>query len=363
MKKITVILILIIIFIPTCYGFEQREIFEKFDFSNIERSTPKSADTYMQGIEYEDSLNFTDSLQKIISSAFNDGVGALRNVIMSSVRVFIVAALCSLGRGVYSGEKFDVLTIGGCAAILACSLGDVSSLGKIAHDTLTSINVYSKALLPVLTSASVAAGAVTAASFRHTAILFLSDVVITCIAKWMMPVCSVYIAIMSANAICGNDALSRMGACIKDMLTWTLRLVMTVYLTVLGLSGVISGSVDAVTVKTVKLTVSSAIPVVGGILADASDTILAGAIIAKNSIGVFGMLTILASALLPLIKLGFMYLGYRLVAALSNVCVKGSILDLIDSLGSAFGMMLGMTCCSTALMLISIFTAVAVGGT
>ncbi len=363
MKKIVVFLILISVFIPICNGFEQSEILDRFDFSNIERNTPKSADIYMQGIEYEDSLNFTDSLEKIFSSAFNDGVGAMRNVIMSIVRVFIVAALCSLGRGVYSSEKFDVLTIGGSAAILACSLGDISSLGKVAHDTLTSINVYSKALLPVLTSASVAAGSVTAASFRHTAILFLSDVVITCIAKWMMPILSVYIAIMSANSICGNDALSRIGASVKDMLTWTLKLIMTVYITILGLSGVISGSVDAVTAKTVKLTVSSAIPVVGGILADASETILAGALIAKNSIGVFGMLTILASALLPLIKLGFMYLGYRLVAALSNVCVKGSILGLIDALGSAFGMMLAMTGCSTALMLISIFTAVAVGGT
>ncbi len=366
MKKIFIIFTIILLLVPTAHcvdiNSENTTVFDSFDLSEMERSTPKDARKYMDKIEYDNALDFGDSLSKIFSNIVNDGLDIFKITILSIVRVFIVAALCSLGRGIYDSGKFDVLTIGGAAAILACSIGDISSLGKVAYDTLTSLNVYSKALLPVLTTASVATGAVTAASFRHVAVVFLTDVVITCILAWMMPICSAYIAVMSANTICGNDALLRIGDFIKNTLNWSIRLLLTIYVTILGLSGVISGSVDAITAKTVKLTVSSAIPVVGGILADVSETILAGAVIAKNTIGVFGMLTILATVLLPVIKLGLMYLGYKLVAALSSVCVKGSILNLIDALGTSFGMMLAMTGSATALILISIFTAVAGGG-
>ena len=42
-------------------------------------------------------------------------------------------------------------------------------------------------------------------------------------------------------------------------------------------SGAIAGSADAAAVKAAKMTISRAIPVVGGILSDAAETVLAGA--------------------------------------------------------------------------------------
>ena len=56
----------------------------------------------------------------------------------------------------------------------------------------------------------------------------------------------------------------------------------------------------------------------GGIIADASETVLAGAGMLKNTIGVFGMLAILAACAYPFLQLGVQYLLYKLTAYLAS---------------------------------------------
>ena len=58
---------------------------------------------------------------------------------------------------------------------------------------------------------------------------------------------------------------------------YSTHLLLLAFVGYLTASGAIAGSVDAAAVKTAKLAISRAIPVVGGILADASETVLAGA--------------------------------------------------------------------------------------
>ncbi len=57
----------------------------------------------------------------------------------------------------------------------------------------------------------------------------------------------------------------------------------------LTLSGAVSTSADALTVQATRSAVG-AMPVVGRILSDAAGSVLAGAGVVKNAIGVFGLL-------------------------------------------------------------------------
>ena len=57
--------------------------------------------------------------------------------------------------------------------------------------------------------------------------------------------------------------------------------------------------------KAAKFAISGAIPVVGGILSDAAETVLASAGILKGTVGVFGMVTILGICLIPLLQISF----------------------------------------------------------
>ena len=108
-----------------------------------------------------------------------------------------------------------------------------------------------------------------------------------------------------------------------------------------------SGSVDRVALKTAKFAVSGAVPVVGGVISDATETVLSGAALLRGSVGVFGMLCVTAICLLPFLRVGASYLCYKAGAAVLSPLCAGGLRQLLGSVGTGFGLLLGMlsTCC------------------
>ena len=79
----------------------------------------------------------------------------------------------------------------------------------------------------------------------------------------------------------------------------------------------------------------------------------------KGTIGVFGMLSVLAICAHPFLQLGTQYLLYKLAAFLAAVAAPPTLCKLIDGLGTIFGLVLGMTGACGLLLLISILSFVA----
>ena len=109
-----------------------------------------------------------------------------------------------------------------------------------------------------------------------------------------------------------------------------------------------------------KAVLSGTVPVVGGIISQASGSVLAGAGLLKNSLGVLGLLAVLATCLTPFLRMAVQYLLYKVTAFLAATAGNGTLVELIDALGSAFGLVLGMVGSCALLLLISITSSVSV---
>ena len=103
-----------------------------------------------------------------------------------------------------------------------------------------------------------------------------------------------------------------------------------------------------------KAAISAAVPVVGGVISDAAETVLAGAGLVKNTIGIFGVLAVLSACAIPFLHLAIQYLLYKLTAFLSAAMGVPWLSKLIDGLGGAFGLVLGMTGACAVLLLVSV---------
>ena len=141
----------------------------------------------------------------------------------------------------------------------------------------------------------------------------------------------------------------------QSLLTWVLTL-FTLYL---SLSGVISGTADRAAVKLTRFAISGMVPVVGGILSDATESVLAGAGLLRSAVGTFGTLAVLAFCLMPFLKLGIQYLLYKLAAVLASVLTDSPVAKLVGEIGGAFGLMLGMVGASALVTLISVIMTIA----
>ncbi len=74
----------------------------------------------------------------------------------------------------------------------------------------------------------------------------------------------------------------------------------------------------------------------------------------------FGLLAVLAICLTPFVTMAVQYLLYKLAAFLAGTVTEEPLAELIDALGSAFGLMLGMTGSCALALLISIISSVSV---
>lgn len=243
-------------------------------------------------------------------------------------------------------------------AITAISVSDVHSLIGMGRQALADMDTFAKILLPTMAVVTAASGAPGAAAARQLAAMLFSNVLLSVINGLLMPLCYGYIAACVAHAAVGNEGLKRIAGVLKWVVTSVLTILPLAYVGYLTVSGVVAGTADAVAVKAAKFTVSSMVPVVGGILSDAAETVLAGAGLLKNAVGVFGMLVILSMCIVPFLQLGVHYLAYKLTAALAATVAEGRISGLIDSIGGAFGLILGMTGASALLLLVSMVSAV-----
>ena len=279
-----------------------------------------------------------------------------------AVLVLLTALLCGMAEGTQQGaggEGTGLPVMVGALAVTLLTVGSMDSLMGLGAGTIREMGTFSKALLPTLAAATAAAGALTAATAQQISTVFVVDVLQQLIRELLLPMVYLYVGLLAAGAMLSDNRLSAFAAALKKCVSWLLSVPLIAFTVYLSVAGAIRGSVDGMRVRVVKSAISGAIPVVGSILADVSETVLAGAGMLKGAIGVFGMLGVLAICAVPFLHLGIQYLLYKLAALFSGVLAPAPLTRLIDGLAGAFGLVLGMTGACAVLLLVSILSSVA----
>ena len=330
---------------------------EELDLDGLERAAAEQGGTAEYGADLDEGL------AGLIDTGTRELSGIIRRSVRSGVLILLILLFCGLAETVQEGmgkSPARAVPLAGTLAVTAVAVADVNSLLGMGTGAIDHMASFANVLLPTVAAVTAATGAITGAAARQLAAALFSDLLVNLINGLLVPLLYGYIAASAAQAAVGEDRLKRLADLFKWTVTTVLTIVMTVFVGYLTASGVVAGTADAATVKAAKFAISGAIPVVGGILSDAAETVLASAGVLKGTVGVFGMITILGICLIPLLQLSVHYLTYKLTAALAAVLGDGPVCGLVDRLGSAFGLMLGMTGACCLLLLIALVSCVSV---
>lgn len=334
---------------------------DALDLDGLERAAAE----YAPDVDWGQEPDLNGSLGGILETGAELLPLAVQKALRSAALLLTIVMLAGLAEGMGEcgmGRTFQAAPVAAALAITAVAAADANTLIGLGGELLEKMEVFSKTLLPTAAAAMAASGSPGGAAARQMATMLFSDVLMTLIDRLLLPLVYAYIAAGAAWAAIGNEGLKRVAATLKWVVASVLTAVLLAFVGYLTVSGVIAGTTDAMTVKAAKFAVSSAVPVVGGILSDATETVLAGAGILKNSVGVFGMLAIFAMCVAPFLQLGVHYLAYKATAALAATVASARLTGLIDALGGAFGLVLGMTGASALLLIVSMVSAVTAAG-
>ena len=306
----------------------------------LTEALPPEAQELLDGLEEENAAD--GGLGEGLARLWEKGCESFSDILRQSLRGVVLLLGAVLVCGVAedclqaAGSEVNYVSMAGALVVTALTAGSVRGLMTLGMETIEQLDVFSKATA------------------------FFAELLITLIRNVFMPLVYVCAAAASAEAMLPGHGLGRIGKGVSKAVTWVLTGALILFTGYLAVSGALSGSSDALTAQLTKNAISTAVPVVGGIISDAAGSVLAGALVLKNAVGAFGMLAVLAICLLPFLRLAVQHLLYKLTAFLAATVGSAPLVGLIDALGSAFGLVLGMAGCCSLLLLISIASSVQV---
>lgn len=350
MKKLLLIIFFSLILTGSCYA-------EMYDEDELRNALPEYAEDL---VESDDgSEGGLDRILGEIKSSISDN---LSSALKKAVAIIAVTVICSI-LNIFSDDTPDYVSLGGCAAIAVISISDVNSFINSSADVLNSISVFSKALLPAMCTAGAACGTLGSATAKYAASVLFMDAFVTTAQYIIMPLIYAYLAVHIASVSINNKSLMSVSKLIKWLCTSLMTLIALAFTAYISLSSVIASGGDAVASKFTKTAISTALPVVGSIISDAASTVVAGAEALRNTLGVFGMLAVLAICIAPFAVMAVNYLTYKAAAALIQVFRADKLSSLTDGIAGAIGMLLGLIGCCAVILFISIGISIkAVGG-
>lgn len=315
------------------------------DWDALDRAVPRKARGYLSGITGEHASNPAQSLQRLWKNGATDGKQAWQRALGNLGRVAALVVLLAAVRGLSSASGGQAETLIGLAGALGCAgllLHDMSGMLAQCREALGQMSAFSAVLQPMVATALASSGQATTATVVQASSVFVFDLVLRLTEGVLLPAVCTYFCVLTVDAALEDGRLDGLAQGIHSLTASVLKWTLTLFTAYLTIAGGVSGSVDRAALKAARFAVSGAVPVVGGVLSDATETMLSGAGLLRGSLGVFGMLCVTAICFLPFVRIGAGYLCYRMGAALLSPLCTGKLGKLLGGMGAGFGLLLGM---------------------
>lgn len=300
-----------------------------------------------------DQKNFGEGFLEVVQDALlyvRPDLREAATVCMSLVAVMLALSLLHT----FPGASEKTVNLAGNTGIALILLRSTDSLVNLASTTIAEISEYGRLLLPVMTAALAGQGGVSTSAALYAGTAFFDALLTSVIRNLLTPAVYLFLILAVACSAVGEEVLEKMRDTMKWATTWSLKTILYIYTGYIGITGVISGATDAAALKAAKLTISSAVPVVGGILSDASEAVLVSAGTVKNAVGIYGLFAILAIWIGPFLQIGSHYLLLKATGAICSVFGSKSGTVLVHDFCSALGLLLAMTGTISLMLLISL---------
>ena len=354
MKKLLMILLLVPLLITAVWA-EGGGV----DVSGVEEGLDEETREISGELVTDGSYDVDGAIARLFAKVKEELADRAREELNSLTRIIAIAAVCTTAEAVCSDKKAsELIALCACSAVTLCTLGPVDGLMSQMLHSLTALNDYSRAAMPAVFTAAAASGAVLSSGAKYAAVCLSLDIIMELTHKLTVPLICAYLAMCVCRAVFPNAIV---GAAV-NVAKWLAVTVMT-FLTIgtsayIGLVSALTGSADAAAVKAAKTVISTALPVVGGIISDAASTVLASAGVIKSSAGVFALIGVCALCIAPFAAIGVKMLVFRLCSAIASALDGSRLAALLGDISGALAMMLGVLGSMTIMLFISFMAAI-----
>ncbi|MBR6407700.1 MAG: stage III sporulation protein AE [Clostridia bacterium] len=298
------------------------------------------------------SMSADDIFRKITDTVKGKATQPVRTCCAVIGIILIYSMLDSMKKSTLGGtldKTFGTVSVLCTAAVL---IVPVTGIISDCTRTVESCSIFLDAYIPAFAALMVFSSA-GAASAVYSSILFGASHAVSAFARdVIIPLNVICFAVSLMCALSEALDFGAISKCLSKTVTWSLGLIMTIYVGLMTIQGAVGASADSVALKSAKFFASSALPVVGGAVSEAMATVFSGLNLVKTTVGSAGIVIIAAIFLPYLIELLCWKALLGLASSVGALMGHRKIASVLKSASSAVSVILAVIACYALLIII-----------
>jgi stage III sporulation protein AE len=332
------------------------------DSESLELLGGYSADELMSDLlKGSPILNLKGFGSKALGLVFKELYQNLGILIKITVLVIICAMLKNLQTDFMSEGAGQIAFFVCYIVIVSILLVSFSTVMNMALGMIDNMVGFMYATIPVLLALLISGGNITAGGIMHPVLLLIVETAATLIRNFFVPLVFMSTVLSIVNNISDKIQLTRLVSLIKQIVSWALGIILTVFIISVTLQGSLGAVIDGATQKAAKFAISTFIPVVGKTLADAADTVIGCTLMIKNAAGVAAMIGILLICIVPLIKIIALVGLFKAASALLEPISDSRISNCINDVAGSMLQMFSLTAIIAVMFIICVTALISAG--
>jgi len=211
----------------------------------------------------------------------------------------------------------------------------------IAMDLIQTLTHFVGVSLPVVISLVLMSGNVTGAYVYHSLFLFAINIINLIILNVLIPLIIFVTTIQVVSNLTDNEILKNLSDIFKNIISWGTKTLAVGFISILALQRISAPILNNLAIRTARSTIN-AVPVVGGALSGAVDTVLYFASATKSGVIVAVIISIVYLCIIPVSKLVAIMFIYKFVAAVVQPICDKRIVKCMSTISNYSGILLGM---------------------
>ncbi len=308
------------------------------------------------GVEPPDEQMFAElSVEKVLSQVLTMLSENSQSPLCGLVTCLGIVLLCALtegfGLGVQklSAVQNTVASVCICTAIIVPLTGTIDKAAALVSGGAGFLLAY----VPILSGLMMSTGHEVTGTSYYTTMMTAGNAVSLVSAKLMVPLLNVFLALSVTSSAAPKMRLSSLCESVYKMAKWILGFVLSVFVAVLSLNTFVTTSMDQVSQKALRFTVSSFVPLVGGVLGEALNTFSGSLELLKSGAGVFVMIASAVVVLPVLLESILWQFSLFLLSSAADIVGLSSMGSVFKTVSKAAAMLTALVLSVAAVFIIS----------
>ncbi len=280
--------------------------------------------------------------------------------------VLAVLLLYSVFSGVFDNTAdsalSSVLSVVSALTIACFLLLPVTNLIESAQAAIKTSADFMLCFIPVMTAVLISSGQAMTASGYCAMMVVAAECVAQFFSKFISPLLTCLLSLGVTSSVVPDIKIGGFVNFLSKSVKWIMSFVFTIFTALLSFKSIYSASVDNVSSRALRYTVSSFIPVVGGALSEAYRTVRGSMGVLRSGVGVFVIIAVITVFLPVLTKLCVWLFTLNMCKSFAETSELSSPRMLLDSSSTVLSLLISVIFCIMALFVITTALIITIGG-